>query len=71
MIKDISFVPSIDYDLDKKHLFVKFDRNRNLSIRVVVKDTKKIKIKKYKKLFYLLTKSQKHYFIFLVCCIYI
>lgn len=69
MIKDIGFIPSIYYDSNKKHLFVKFDKDRNQSIRVEVKDPTKFKIKKYKKLFDSLTKSQKHCFIFLVCCI--
>ena len=66
---DIGFVPSIDYDSDKKHLFIKLDRDGKQTIRVEVNDPKKIETKKFKKLFDSLTKSQKHCFIFLVCCI--
>ena len=69
VLKDIQFVPVIDYDEDKEHLVIKLEKEAKESIRVKVNDPSKIKIKKCKKLFESLTKSQKHCFIFLVCCI--
>ena len=59
----------IDYDEDKKHLVIKLEKEANESIRVKVNNPEIIKIKRNKKLFDPLTKSQKHCFIFLVCCI--
>jgi len=68
LLKNIEFLPEIDYDEDKKHLVVYLDKESKQSIRVKVKNQVKIP-KKYKKLFDTLTKSQKHCFIFLICCI--
>jgi phage/plasmid-associated DNA primase len=50
-------------------LYIKLEKDAKESIRVKVKNPQKIDIKKCKKLFNTLTKSQKHCFIFLVCCI--
>ena len=69
LLKNIEFVPIIDYDEDKENLFIKLEKEAKDSIRVKVNDPKKIKIKTCKKLFDTLTKSQKHCFIFLVCWI--
>ena len=69
LLKDIQFLPVIDYDEDKEHLVIKLEKEAKEAIRVKVNDPTKIKIKKCKKLFNTLTKSQKHCFIFLVCCI--
>jgi len=62
-------LPIIDYDEDKENLFIKLDKEAKDSIRVKINNPKKIKIKTCKKLFDNLTKSQKHCFIFLICCI--
>ena len=67
--KNIEFLPIIDYDEDKENLVIKLEKEAKESIRVKVKHPKKIKPKKFKKLFDTLTKSQKHCFIFLICCI--
>jgi len=69
LLRNIEFLPTIDYDEDKKHIIIKLEREAKESIRVKVKNPEKIKIKKCKKLFDTLTKSQKHCFIFLICCI--
>ena len=69
LLKNIEFLPIIDYDEDKEYLVIKLEKEAKESIRVKVKNPKKIKPKKCKKLFDTLTKSQKHCFIFLICCI--
>ena len=69
LLKNIEFLPIIDYDEDKEHLFIKLEKEATESIRVKVNKPENIKIKKCKKLFDTLTKSQKHCFIFLICCI--
>ena len=69
LVKNIEFLPIIDYDEDKKNLVIKLDKDAKESIRVKVNNPEIIKIKRNKKLFDTLTKSQKHCFIFLICCI--
>ena len=69
LLKDIEFLPVIDYDEDKENLFIKLNREEKESIRVKVANPRNIKIKKNKKLFDTLTKSQKQCFFFLICCI--
>ena len=69
LLKNIQFLPVIDYDEDKQNLVIKLEKEAKESIRVKVNDPSKINIKKCKKLFNTLTKSQKHCFIFLICCI--
>jgi len=64
--RNIEYLPTIDYDEDKEHIIIKLERE---SIRVKVNNPKKIKIRKCKQLFDTLTKSQKHCFIFLICCL--
>ena len=69
LLKNIEFLPTIDYDEDKKHIVIKLEKESKEFIRAKVKNPDKIKIKKCKKLFYTLTKHQKHCFIFLICCL--
>ena len=69
LLRNIDFLPTIDYDEDKEYMHIKLERDAKESIRVKVNNPKKIKIKKCKKLFDSLTNSQKHCFIFLICCI--
>ena len=69
LLKNIEFLPIIDYDEDKENLFIKLDKEVKESIRVKINNPKMIKINTCKKLFDTLTKSQKHCFIFLICCI--
>ena len=69
LLRNIEFIPIIDYDEDKKILDIKLEKEAKESIRIKVKNPEKIKIKKCKQLFNTLTKSQKHCFIFLICCI--
>ena len=69
LLKNIEFLPIIDYDEDKEYLVIKLEKEAKESIRVKVKNPKRIKPPKCKKLFDTLTKSQKHCFIFLICCI--
>ena len=49
--KNIEFLPIIDYDEDKENLVIKLEKEAKESIRVKVKHPKKIKPKKFKKLF--------------------
>lgn len=68
--KNSKFIPVIDYYKDKTHLEIKLSKEAKESILVKVKNPKLIKnIKKNIRLFNGLTKSQKHGFIFLICCI--
>ena len=67
--ENLEFLPIIDYDADKKNIVIKLEKEANESIRVKVNNPEIIKIKRNKKLFDTLTKSQKHCFIFLICCI--
>jgi midasin (ATPase involved in ribosome maturation) len=69
LLKKFEFEPEIDYDEDKRYLVLKLEKEAKESIRVKVYDPSKIDVKKSKKLFKTLTKSQKHCFIFLICCI--
>ena len=69
LLRNIEFLPTIDYDEDKKHIVIKLEREAKECIRAKVHNPEKIKIKKCKKLFDTLTKPQKHCFIFLICCI--
>ena len=69
ILNKIEFLPTIDYDEDKKNIVIKLEKEAKESIRVKVNNPQKINRKKCKKLFDTLTKSQKHCFIFLICCI--
>ena len=69
LLRNIDFLPTIDYDEDKEYMYIKLERDEKEYIRVKVNNPEKIEIKKCKKLFDTLTKSQKHCFIFLICCI--
>jgi len=69
LLRKIEFLPTRDYDEDKKHIVIKIEREAKESIRVKVNKPEKIEIEECKKLFDTLTKSQKHCFIFLICCI--
>jgi energy-coupling factor transporter ATP-binding protein EcfA2 len=69
LLRNIEFLPTIDYDEDEKYIVIKLEKEAKEFIRVEVNNPEKIKKKKFKKLFDSLTKSQKHCFIFLICCI--
>ena len=69
LLRNIEFLPTIDYDEDKKHIVIKLEKEAKETIRARVHNPDKIKIKRCKKLFDTLTKPQKHCFIFLICCI--
>ena len=69
LLRNIEFIPIIDYDEDKKNMVIKLEKEAKESIRVKVHNPKKINIEECKKLFNTLTKPQKHCFIFLICCI--
>ena len=69
LLKNIEFLPIIDYDENREHLSIFLEKEAKESIRVKVNNPENIKTKTCKKLFDTLTKSQKHCFIFLVCCI--
>ena len=61
-MKNIQFLPIIDYDEDKKHLVIKLEKESKELIRLKVNVPSKIKIKKCKQSFNTLIKSQKHCF---------
>jgi len=58
LLKNIEFLLTIEYVEDKKNIVIKLEKEEKESIRVKVYNPDKIKIKKNKKLFNSLTKSQ-------------
>jgi type IV secretory pathway ATPase VirB11/archaellum biosynthesis ATPase len=69
LMKNIEFLPIIDYDGNKEYLVIKLEKEAKESIRVKVHNSDNIDVTKNKKLFNTLTKAQKHCFIFLICSI--
>ena len=67
--KQSEFIPVIDYDEDKKKVKLYISKNSKEFISVSIKNPGVIEKERNIKIFESLTKSQKHCFIFLICCI--
>jgi hypothetical protein len=69
LLKDIQFLPVIEYDEWKENLILKLEKDKKELLRVKANEPSEIKIEECKRLFDTLTKSQNNCFIFLIFCI--